>query len=325
MNQSNKYLITGGAGFIGSNLIGGLLSASDGSTIVCIDNYDPFYARRMKEDNISKHITNPRFACIETDITDAFQMEEKLKGYDFDVIIHLAAKVGVRPSILDPAAYLRVNVMGTLNMLEYAKRHGVKKIIFASSSSVYGRNPNVPWREDDLNLQPISPYASSKIAAEKLCQTYSYLYDMDIVALRFFTAYGPGQRPDLAIHKFFKLIYEDKAVPLYGDGYTKRDYTFVDDIVQGIMKSISYTGTGFEIFNLGNHATVSLRELIEAIELLLHKKVQMNIQHKQIGDVEQTFADIQKAKMKLGYAPNTGLTIGLKAFKEYYETCCNRY
>lgn len=323
MNQRKRYLITGGAGFIGSNLITRLLSDSNTDSVVCIDNFDPLYPRHIKESNISKHITFPTYSFLETDITNASQITTKLGGKDFDVIIHLAAKAGVRPSILDPEGYFRTNMMGTLTMLEFAKQKGVKKFLFASSSSVYGTNPHVPWREDDLNLQPISPYASSKIAAEKLCQTYSYLYGIDILALRFFTVYGPAQRPDLAIHKFFKLIYENKAIPVFGDGSTRRDYTYIDDIVQGIIKSVSYMGNGFEIFNLGNHTTVSLNELIDAIEQVLHKKVQLQFLPKQTGDVDQTYADIEKAKVNLGYLPATDLIKGLEVFKSYFEACHN--
>jgi UDP-glucuronate 4-epimerase len=204
--------------------------------------------------------------------------------------------------------------MGTLNLLELAKEKGVKKFVFASSSSVYGKNPNVPWHEDDLNLEPISPYAASKIAAEKVCQTYAHLYEMDIRALRFFTVYGPKQRPDLAIHKFFKLAMENKPIPFFGDGSTRRDYTFIDDIVQGIKGAMQYQGSGFEVFNLGNHQTISLKELVDVIGRVLGKEMLLDKQLKQLGDVDQTYADIEKAKKKLNYTPNIMLMNGLEAF-----------
>jgi len=312
-----EILVSGAAGFIGSNLINKLLS--QGHNVLGVDNFDPFYPRYIKEHNIAEHKMNPAFNFIELDITNTFQIKKKLVSKKFDVIIHLAAKAGVRPSILEPDKYFRTNVFGTLSMLELAKKNRIQKFVFASSSSVYGSNPNVPWHEDDFDLQPISPYAASKIAAEKLCQTYSYLYGIDTLALRFFTVYGPGQRPDLAIYKFFKLTYDNKPIPFFGDGKTFRDYTFIDDIVHGIIKAMLYSGKGFEIFNLGNHNTISLSNLVETIEQVLNKKVQLEQQLKQIGDVDQTFADIKKATLKLEYNPKTTLLEGLEAFKKYFD------
>ena len=307
-------LITGGAGFIGSSLIDNLLQEMPEKAILNIDNFDPFYAREIKEANISNHFNFPNYQFLEIDINKGAALQQAVKDLEIDCIIHLAAKAGVRPSIQNPEAYFQTNVMGTLNLLELAKEKGVKKFVFASSSSVYGKNPNVPWREDDLNLEPISPYAASKIAAEKVCQTYAHLYGMDITALRFFTVYGPKQRPDLAIHKFFKLAIENKPIPFFGDGSTRRDYTYIDDIVQGIKGAMHYQGKGFEVFNLGNHQTVSLKELVDAIGRVLEKEMLLDKQPKQEGDVDQTYADIEKAKIILNYTPNTVLMNGMEAF-----------
>lgn len=310
-------LITGGAGFIGSSLIDQLLTDNPTQSILNIDNFDPFYAKDIKVQNMSAHQQHPNYRFVEADINSFADLQNSSEGMDIDCIIHLAAKAGVRPSIQNPEAYFQTNVMGTLNLLELAKAKGVKKFVFASSSSVYGKNPNVPWREEDLNLEPISPYAASKIAAEKVCQTYAHLYDMDITALRFFTVYGPKQRPDLAIHKFFKLAMENKTIPFFGDGSTRRDYTFVSDIVQGINGAMHYQGKGFEVFNLGNHQTVSLKELVDAIGKVLGKDLLLDKQPKQAGDVDQTYANIDKAIRDFGYNPKYDLLEGLNKFKEW--------
>jgi UDP-glucuronate 4-epimerase len=307
-------LITGGAGFIGSSLIDKLLQENPQKAILNIDNFDPFYPREIKEQNMSEHLQFPNYQFIEANINSVADLQKATDGVEIDCIVHLAAKAGVRPSIQDPQSYFQTNVMGTLNLLELAKEKGVKKFVFASSSSVYGKNPNVPWREDDLNLEPISPYAASKIAAEKVCQTYVHLYEMDIRALRFFTVYGPKQRPDLAIHKFFKLAMENKPIPFFGDGSTRRDYTYIDDIVQGIKGAIQYHGSGFEVFNLGNHQTVSLKELVDAIGRVLGKEMLLDKQPKQEGDVDQTYANIDKAMSQLKYQPSTKLEKGLSEF-----------
>jgi UDP-glucuronate 4-epimerase len=307
-------LITGGAGFIGSSLIDQLLLDNPTQSILNIDNFDSFYARDIKEQNMSEHLRFPNYQFIEANINSVVDLQKATDGVEIDCIVHLAAKAGVRPSIQDPQSYFQTNVMGTLNLLELAKAKGVKKFVFASSSSVYGKNPNVPWREDDLNLEPISPYAASKIAAEKVCQTYAHLYEMDIRALRFFTVYGPKQRPDLAIHKFFKLAMENKPIPFFGDGSTRRDYTYIDDIVQGIKGAMQFQGGGFEVFNLGNHQTVSLKELVDAIGRVLDKEMLLDKQPKQEGDVDQTYANIDKAMSQLKYQPSTKLEKGLSEF-----------
>jgi UDP-glucuronate 4-epimerase len=307
-------LITGGAGFIGSSLIDKLLTENPQKAILNIDNFDPFYEREIKEQNMLEHLQFPNYQFLEADINSVADLQKATEDIEIDCIVHLAAKAGVRPSIQNPEAYFQTNVIGTLNLLELAKAKGVKKFVFASSSSVYGKNPNVPWREDDLNLEPISPYAASKIAAEKVCQTYAHLYEMDITALRFFTVYGPKQRPDLAIHKFFKLAIENKPIPFFGDGSTRRDYTYIDDIVQGIKGAMQYQGSGYEVFNLGNHQTISLKELVDVIGRVLGKEMLLDKQPKQEGDVDQTYANIDKAMSQLKYQPSTKLEKGLSEF-----------
>jgi len=233
------------------------------------------------------------------------------------VIIHLAAKGGVRPSIMDPIAYQDVNVRGTQNVLELARERGVRQFVFASSSSVYGVNPNVPWREDDHVLQPISPYASTKVSGELLGHVYSHLYGIRFIALRFFTVYGPRQRPDLAIHKFARLMLERKQVPFFGDGSTRRDYTYIDDIVAGIRAAVDYEGSRYEVINLGNNRTVSLAEMVCGLERALKVKAELNRQLEQPGDVPQTWAEVSKAKALLGYEPQTEFCEGLQRFAEW--------
>jgi len=307
-------LITGGAGFIGSSLIDELFIENPNLYIINIDNFDGFYAKEIKEKNIQKQLSNPNYRVLSLDINHPKAVSDALHNIEIDSIVHLAAKAGVRPSIQNPHGYFETNVMGTLNMLELAKDKKVRKFVFASSSSVYGSNPNVPWSENDLNLEPISPYAASKIAAEKVCQTYAHLYGLDISALRFFTVYGPRQRPDLAIHKFFKLALENKPIPFYGDGSTQRDYTYIDDIVSGIKGAMNYKGKGFEVFNLGNHQTVSLKELVKAIGETLGLELLLDKQPMQAGDVEKTYADIGKALTDLNYYPKMKLKEGLGIF-----------
>ena len=316
-----KILITGAAGFIGSALVNHLLDSDDTTKVINIDNLDPFYDVRIKEGRVADHHVKglKRYQHFKIDIADRQSLFSALANEKIDLIIHLAAKAGVRPSILNPDEYVKTNVLGTQNILDLAKLKGVEKIVFASSSSVYGNNTNIPWCEDDLDLIPISPYAATKLSGEKLCQTYSHLYGMNITALRFFTVYGPGQRPDLAIHKFFRLISENKAIPFFGDGSTKRDYTYIDDTVSGIIGAIKYQGKGFEIFNLGNRNTVSLQELVNAIGSVMGKEVILEMLPKQPGDVELTYADINRAQDTLNYSPSKSLESGLLAFKEWFE------
>lgn len=312
-----KTLITGGAGFIGSHLIESLL-AHGGYEITCIDNFDTFYNPLIKRKNIVGFQKNPLFQLIDGDIC-ADETYNKIKDKNFDTIVHLAAKAGVRPSILDPVACEQVNVLGTLKLLEFAKNKSIKQFVFASSSSVYGVNPRVPWSEGDYVLNPISPYAGTKIACELLGHTYSYLYNIRFVGLRFFTVYGPKQRPDLAIHKFFNLIHQEKPIPFFGDGSTKRDYTFVDDIVKGVHAAMLYDRSFYEIINLGNRQTVTLAELVAAIEQTMGKKAILEKLPQQAGDVPQTYADISKAQQLLGYNPTTNIETGLKKFSEWFN------
>lgn len=308
-----KILITGGAGFIGYNLIKKLLLQGN-YKVICIDNFDAFYSRKQKLLNIQPFLNDKNFTLIEGDIR---YTEDLNKAGGIDTIVHLAAKAGVRPSIEDPLVYQDVNICGTQNLLEFARMNGVWQFVFASSSSVYGVNPHLPWHEDD-NLLPISPYASSKLSNELLGHVYSHLYGIRFLALRFFTVYGPAQRPDLVIHKFFEKIVRGDVIPVYGDGETYRDYTFVDDICAGIMKAMEYTGSLFEIINLGNNHTIKLNHLIQAIEDVCCKKAIIQRLSPQPGDVPKTYADIQKAKKLLEYNPLTDLTTGLHSFYNWY-------
>ena len=253
-----NILVTGGAGFIGSHLVDHLLERGDSITVV--DNFDPFYDIRIKQRNISQHLGNPDLRLLRIDIRNLDELPNNHSGRSFDVIVHLAARAGVRPSIKDPVTCSEVNINGTLNLLELAREKGVKQFVFASSSSVYGINPDVPWKEENNILMPISPYASTKISGELLGHVYSHLYGIRFLALRLFTVYGPRQRPDLAIHKFARLIQEGKPIPVYGDGQTRRDYTFVSDIVKGLIAAMDYRDSDYEVINMGNNHTVSLAE-----------------------------------------------------------------
>ncbi len=313
------YLVTGGAGFIGSNLIHHLFTAQKEVFITCLDNFDPFYSREIKQLNISGFKNNRDFCLLNEDISriSAKELAEKISS-PVDAIVHLAAKAGVRPSILDPVSYQQANVIGLQNLLDFAKETKCKQFVFASSSSVYGINDHFPWTEDE-QLMPISPYAMTKLAGEMLGHVYSRLFDIRFIALRFFTVYGPGQRPDLAIHKFTKAILGNKPVGMYGDGTTSRDYTYVDDTVQGIVSAMKYDKTNFEIINLGNCYSVSLKELISSIEKVTGRKAIIEQLPDQPGDVPKTFADISKAKKLLGYAPATTLHDGLEKFYKWFS------
>lgn len=312
------YLITGGAGFIGSNLTRSLLKSQPDLKITCIDNFDPFYSASIKEFNIKEFRKNPSYRLLQADLSElsgeelAKQIPDKV-----DAIVHLAAKAGVRPSIENPLSYQRANVIGLQNMLDYAKISGVRQFVFASSSSVYGINDHYPWKEEE-KLMPISPYAMTKLSGEMLGHVYNKLFGIRFIALRFFTVYGPGQRPDLAIHKFTKNIVSGKPIAMFGDGSTSRDYTYVEDTVQGITGAINYDKTDFEIINLGNRYTISLKELIESIEAVTGRKAIIDHQPDQPGDVPKTFADIEKAKSLLGYDPKTQIQDGLKKFYDWY-------
>ncbi len=313
--MKKRAIVTGGAGFIGSHLVEKLLQGNWHVTI--IDNFDPFYDKAIKEKNIESFSKHPDLVFLEADIRDFDKLKENLSG-KYDVIIHLAAKAGVRPSIENPTLYQTVNVMGTQNLLEISKMLKIKQFVFASSSSVYGVNPNVPWSEDDFVLKPISPYASTKISGELLGHVYSELYGIRFIALRLFTVFGPRQRPDLAIHKFAHNILENEAIPVFGDGSTRRDYTFVADIVSGIMAAAVYDKTNYEIINLGNHRTITLTHMIETIEHVFNKKAIVNRLPMQPGDVPKTYANIHKAQELLNYHPGTTFEEGIEKFKEWY-------
>jgi UDP-glucuronate 4-epimerase len=310
-------LVTGGAGFIGSHLVDRLLA--EGWSVTCVDNFEPFYDPEIKARNAREHATNDRFRLVTADVRDFPGLRKQLSGR-YDVVVHLAAKAGIQPSVLDPFTYQQVNVAGTLNMLELAREWGVAQFVFASSSSVYGISPAVPWREDDHALLPISPYASSKISAELLGHVYSHLYGIRFIALRFFTVYGPRQRPDLAIHKFARLMVENRPVPVYGDGSTRRDYTYIGDIVDGVRAAMNYTASRHEVINLGNGRAVSLLETIQMLEAVLGVKAHLEWHPAQLGDVPQTYADIHKARELLGYEPRTELMAGLRKFVEWMTT-----
>jgi UDP-glucuronate 4-epimerase len=313
-----SILITGGAGFIGSHLIGRLLSEGDWR-ITVVDDFNDFYDPAIKRANIEPYISNASFSLIEADIRDFFSLEEVFHDGRFDCVVHLAARAGVRPSLTEPRLYVETNINGTTNLLELARQHQVKQFVFGSSSSVYGENKKVPFSEDDPIFNPISPYAATKAAGELLCHTYSHLYGMRIVCLRFFTVYGARQRPDLAIHKFAKLIDAGKPIPVFGDGTTRRDYTYVDDIISGVRAAIDYDQSNYEVINLGESRTVELRELISLVETALGKKAQIDRQPKQPGDVPQTFADIAKARRLLNYNPQTQIEDGIGLFINWFR------
>ena len=306
-----SVLVTGGAGFIGSHLADALLARGDRVTIV--DNFDPFYPREVKELNLASARRHPRCRIVEADLRDLRLLRAGLRG-GYDVIVHMAAKAGVRPSIEDPIAYQEVNVTGTQHMLELARTWRVPHFVFTSSSSVYGVNPRVPWREDDHVLQPISPYASTKVSGELLGHVYSHLYGMRFIALRLFNPYGPRQRPDLAMHKFARLILDGAPIPVFGDGSTRRDYTYIDDMVAGIVRAIDYTGSNYEVINLGNNRSMPLRQMIAGLEDAFGRRAILQRLPEQAGDVPQTWASIDKAQRLLGYDPSTPYTEGIRRF-----------
>jgi UDP-glucuronate 4-epimerase len=310
-------LVTGGAGFIGSHLVDSLLAS--GWRVTAFDNFDPFYAPAIKEANIAAHRARPEYTLVRGDLRRAEDVDA-LAAAHYDVIVHLAARAGVRPSIEDPVGYQNVNVGGTQLLLELARTMGVKQFVFASSSSVYGVNPRVPWREDDYVLQPISPYASTKVSGELLGHVYSHLYGIRFVALRFFTVYGPRQRPDLAIHKFARLMLAGKAIPVFGDGSTSRDYTYVDDVVRGVRAAMEYTATPYEVINLGNTNTVTLNEMIAGLERALGMKATLERHPEQPGDVPRTWANVEKARALLGFNPMTPYESGVAKFVDWLKS-----
>jgi UDP-glucuronate 4-epimerase len=311
-------LITGGAGFIGSHLVDALMK-DENNRIVIIDNFNDFYAPSIKRANLAPHIEQKRFELIAADITDAQSVNELFAAHNFDCVVHLAARAGVRPSLENPLGYEETNVRGTYVLLEAARINQIPQFIFGSSSSVYGINAKIPFSEDDHVWQTISPYAATKLAGEAACHTYSHLYGMRTVCLRFFTVYGARQRPDLAIHKFARLIDEEKPIPVFGDGTTRRDYTYIDDIIAGIVAAMSYEASPFEVINLGESQTVELRYLIELLESALGKRAIIDRKPLQAGDVPITFADISKARRLLGYDPQTKIEDGIRRFIEWFK------
>jgi len=313
-----NILVTGCAGFIGSTLSEALVNK--GHRVIGVDNFDPFYDKKIKEDNIKQLVAGSNFRLYDFDITDKLKFEQISESVD--VIIHLAAKAGVRPSIEDPPGYIKTNIVGTQHILDYAVKMDIDKIIFASSSSVYGNNSEIPFCETHNVDRPISPYAFTKKACELLLHNYYYLYNINSFSLRFFTVYGPRQRPDLAIHKFFKAIYSGSPISIYGDGHTYRDYTFISDIIKGILASVELILNKkpvYEIVNLGNNKPVSLIELIREIEAVTGKKAVLEYKPVQPGDATRTFADISKATNLFGYSPSTSLKEGLTLFNDWIQ------
>lgn len=313
LSQKN-ILVTGGAGFIGSHLIDELLK--NGHKVICYDNFDEFYDESIKKQNLETAVLNENFLLEHEDILDKNALDNCFKKYKIDIVVHLAAKAGVRPSIENPEEYYKNNLIGTLNLLEAMRKANVKKMIFASSSSVYGNNKKVPFSETDNVDFPVSPYAASKKAAELLCHTYHHLYGFNIFCLRFFTVYGPRQRPDLAIHKFLALMLQNKSIPVFGDGNSSRDYTYIDDIVQGLLSAIDKVN-GYEIINLGESQTISLNFMINTLEQVTGIKTQRKYLSNMPGDVITTFADINKAKKILGYIPTWSFEKGIKKFVKW--------
>jgi UDP-glucuronate 4-epimerase len=310
----SNILVTGAAGFIGSHLVERLLARGD--RVVGIDNFDPFYPREMKERNLRGPASLRDFRLIEGDIRDDEALEAALSG-GVDTIVHLAARAGVRPSIQDPAGYADVNVRGTALLLQAAEKAGVKRVIYASSSSVYGGNVKVPFSEEDPVDAPISPYAATKKATELLASTYHHLYSMDTIGLRFFTVYGPRQRPEMAIHSFTRAIDGNEPVNMYGDGSSRRDYTYVDDCIDGVVSAID-NASGSRIFNLGVSDTTRLDELVSMIGRELGKEPRVRRLAIQPGDVPVTYADISRARRELGYDPQTRVAVGIARFVRWY-------
>src|SRR5665213_2553831 len=312
-----NFLVTGGAGFIGSHLCERLLR--DGHCVWALDDLNDFYSPKIKQANLREiqSLAKP-FEFFHGDICDPTALDEIFSSAKFDQVIHLAARAGVRPSLEQPALYQRVNVEGTVNVLEAAQKSGVEKIIIASSSSVYGVNSKVPFSESDPIFSAVSPYAASKLACEALGHVYHHIYQMDVAMLRFFTVYGPRQRPDLAIHKFTKLIDAGKPIPVFGDGSTARDHTHIADVVEGVI-ACTQREFGFEIFNLGESQTVKLSGLIALIESALGKKAVIDRQPLQLGDVPITFADISKARTKLNYNPKVKVEKGIPLFVDWFR------
>ena len=309
-------LVTGGAGFIGSHLCGRLLR--EGHRVVCLDNFDEFYDPEIKKKNVQESMGEAQFELIEGDIRDTQLIPRIFRGQTFDVVVHLAARAGVRPSIDYPKLYEEVNIQGTINLLDACREFGIKSYVFASSSSVYGGNRKVPFSEEDRVETPISPYGATKRAGELFCYTYHRLFGINIACLRYFTVYGPRQRPEMAIHKFTRLIEENERIPMYGDGQSMRDYTYIDDIIDGTMGAI-FGNKGYEIYNLGESHTTRLSDLIRMLEEAFGKRAIIERLPEQRGDMPITYANIEKARRKLGYSPRVSMEEGIARFVEWYK------
>jgi len=319
----SDVLVTGAAGFLGSHVAEALVAR--GEAVTGLDNFDPFYERAVKERNVAGLRASPRFRFVEGDIRDGRLLREVI-GRD-TLVVHLAARAGVRPSVEDPELYASVNVGGSVTVLEAMRTAGARSLVFAGSSSVYGDSAPVPFHEAWPAMEPISPYAATKRAAELLCATYAHLFGVRSISLRFFTCYGPRQRPDLAIHKFTRLIAAGRPVPCYGDGSTERDYTYVDDIVAGVMAAVAWArqaGAAFEVVNLGESRTTRLDRLIALIGAALGRTPAIEHLPPQPGDVRRTWADISKARALLGYAPTTTVEDGIPRFVRWYEDTYGR-
>jgi len=321
--MSGRILLTGGAGFIGSHLAADLLRR--GNKLNIIDNLDDFYPRTWKKANLAEIERAGTYEFSEVDVCNAEAVRRVIRAARPDIVIHLAAKAGVRPSIEQPRLYEQVNVLGTVNLLEICRELGIPRFVFGSSSSVYGASSHAPFSEDQVELKPISPYAATKLAGELLGYTYAHLHGLEVMCLRFFTVYGPRQRPDLAIHKFLALLEAGKPIPFFGDGSTGRDYTYVNDIVSGVLAAMEFRfgrngGVPFEVFNLGNSHPVTLCQLVEALEAVTGRKAVLDRQGIQPGDVPLTWASLKKSERLLGYRPTTALPDGLRSFVEWYRS-----
>ncbi|HXV85692.1 MAG TPA: NAD-dependent epimerase/dehydratase family protein [Gemmatimonadales bacterium] len=318
---AQRILITGAAGFIGSHLVDRLLARGD--VVTGVDNFDPYYAETEKRANLRHALRSPRFRLVEADCADAYSLDSALEGGSFDVCVHLAAKAGVRASLMDPLGFARANVGGTQVMLEYTRARGIRRFVFASSSSVYGNAERIPFSEDDPAVHPVSPYAATKRAGELSCHAHHHVYGGSLVALRFFTVYGPRQRPDLAIRRFATLMLAGRPVPMFGDGSTERDYTWIADILAGTVAAIDWTGahpSEFAIINLGGNRTTALKRLIAQVAKELGLEPQVEQVPPQPGDVLRTWADLTRARRLLAYRPTTTLEVGIPRFLAWLKT-----
>ena len=314
--QNKKILVTGGPGFIGSHLVEALLKRGD--FVVCVDNFNDFYHPGQKELNVAPFLNNPNFKLFKININNIDALRVVFTENNIQKIVHIAAQAGVRGSLIDPHLYFNSNITGTLNLLDLAKEFGIKHFIFASSSSIYGKNNKVPFSENDNVDFPMSPYAATKKAGELLCHTYYHLYDINTTCLRFFCVYGPKGRPDNVPYKFTKVIESGEELPMFGDGTAKRDYTYIDDIIAGVLAAVDKP-LGFEIINLGNSKTVDLKYFISVVENLLGKKAKIKQMPYPVSDVHTTFADISKAKQLLGFSPKTNIEEGMARFVNWYK------